>query len=100
MEAAVSERRDRFVQSAIAISRALIKIGNDKSLDLGHRCIVLRIATNLQLTHDALKSTPVFWIGREVDEVCRSLIENFGYINTVCLSTYPSIDIYITEKAY
>ncbi|KAL6690224.1 hypothetical protein J3F84DRAFT_405367 [Trichoderma pleuroticola] len=82
METAALERRDCFVQSAINISRALIKTDNDESIDLDLQRIFLQIAANLRLIYHAFESIPVYWIQSEVKTLYQALLENFDYINS------------------
>lgn len=85
METTAPERFDCFVQSAIAISRALIETDNDEKLDSDHQRIFSQIAANLQRIHHVLESFPVYWIQGEVKTLYKALLENFDYINSVRL---------------
>ncbi|OPB36006.1 S8 family peptidase [Trichoderma guizhouense] len=73
--------RDCFLALAIPIFRALNDGLKERSFPPARRRLVMQIATNLALTHHALKSIPVYWIEPEVDELCQMLLANFAYMD-------------------
>lgn len=77
--------RDRFMALVQPNFRALNEALKEKSIPAARRCIAMQIATNLALTHHALKSIPVYWIEPEVDKLCQTLSNNLTYMDNVRL---------------